>query len=444
MASAVTGINSGSSGTGLDVGATVDQIMYAERAPERLMQSQQQMLNAQASALRDIQSRLTTLGNTVNSLKDVSASMGARIASSSQSSILSASADRTATIGKHVITVNSLATTSSWYSDAVADGVFTPGDLTIQVGTATPITFTFDAGHSTLAAAAEFINTKQAGVMANVITDATGLHLALVSATSGAAGDIKLLQAPAEIAMHRGSTGANADVVVDGVPVQSSTNSLTGVIPGVTFELSSASPGTQVTVSVAPDAARARQAISDFVTSYNSVVGNINAQFTYNQQTGSAGPLAGNSSIRGVQATLLPAMSQVVKGNGAITSLASLGIDMKNDGTLQMNSTELDAALSQHFTEVQSFFQSREPEGFACRLSAQMAVINDSIDGPLAVDITGLGATSRMISDQIDDLESRLDMRRKTLLDQYSRIDTMLRQFPLIQAQLTAQLESLK
>ena len=60
------------------------------------------------------------------------------------------------------------------------------------------------------------------------------------------------------------------------------------------------------------------------------------------------------------------------------------------------------------------------------------------------VDAKGMDNSVSSINDQIEQFEVRIAMRRQVLTDQYTRIDTMLRQLPLLQAQLTAQLGSLK
>ncbi len=72
----------------------------------------------------------------------------------------------------------------------------------------------------------------------------------------------------------------DAQLTVDGVPVDSGTNTLTGAIPGVTLSLGAADPNTPVLVSVQPDTTTASQAIQNFVDAYNAVIGSINGQYT--------------------------------------------------------------------------------------------------------------------------------------------------------------------
>ena len=58
-----------SGSTGLDVGATVAQLMQTERVPEQQWLAQQKTIAAQASALREFNSRLETLETRANTLR---------------------------------------------------------------------------------------------------------------------------------------------------------------------------------------------------------------------------------------------------------------------------------------------------------------------------------------------------------------------------------------
>ena len=60
------------------------------------------------------------------------------------------------------------------------------------------------------------------------------------------------------------------------------------------------------------------------------------------------------------------------------------------------------------------------------------------------MDLNGIKAEQESLSDQIEAYEVRMEMRQQLLLEQFSKIDAMLRQLPLLQAQLTAQLGSLE
>jgi flagellar hook-associated protein 2 len=441
-----SGLGSVSSGSGIDVQAFVDQIIYADRAPVRLLQTQQTQFNAQATALRDLATKLSTLETAMDALRDTSGEFNAKTVSASDEAILTATASASALAATHTISVTALATTSSYYTGQLAEGSteFGAGAFQIQVGSGAPVTITVDDTRNTLDELVSHINSLGTSVAASVITDTTGARLSLVSKSSGAAGDLAISGNTTGLSFTKAVTGANATLTVNGVPVETTSNTVTGVIAGVTLSLSALSLGTPVTITVKPDTSQANQAVKDFVTGYNALLGAINTQFTYNAATKKAGPLASDSSVRLLQQQLLSAIQYSISGNGGIVNLATMGVDVSNDGTLTIDNAELDDALADHFAEVQNFLQSLTPAGFARKFSTTLDALGDSVDGPLNIALGGVNRTLDTISDQIRNFESRLELRRQALTEQFSRIDALLQRLPTLMSQISNQLSSLR
>jgi flagellar hook-associated protein 2 len=155
------------------------------------------------------------------------------------------------------------------------------------------------------------------------------------------------------------------------------------------------------------------------------------------------GPLSGDSTVRVLQEELLSQFRYSNDKNGSMATLSSLGVTMKNDGTLAIDTTNLNNQLQFDFAHVKSFFQGTKSEGFANAFASAMDGLNHSVDGPLVVDLKGNTETQKSLQRQIEDFEVRIAVRQQQLLEQYSRVDAILRQFPLTQNQLTAQLNSL-
>jgi flagellar capping protein FliD len=110
---------------------------------------------------------------------------------------------------------------------------------------------------------------------------------------------------------------------------------------------------------------------------------------------------------------------------------------------LTNNNAELDAVLSGQFTGVQNLFQSISADGFARHFNADVANLTDSTRGVLALNLTQNASTLTMLSKQIAAFEDRMTLRQQQLINEYSRIDVMLRQYPLLLAQVTQQLDVL-
>jgi len=437
--------NAASSGSGIDVQAMVDQAIQAASGPLQLMQQQQlAQLSGQAAALNEIEGKLTALQTAMQALSDPLGPLAAMAATSSNPSIVTATANPGAAAGNHLVVVNALATTSSAYSAAFASATapLNTGSFTLQVGSNAPVTVTVDSTNNTLSGLAATINGLNAGVTASVVTDAAGARLVLVSATSGTAGTISISNDTVGLGFTV-NPGTDASLTVDGVPISSSSNQINGVIAGVTLNLQAAAPNTAVAISVAADTNAITTAIENFVSAYNAVVQDINSQFAVDPTTHTAGVLAGDSALRMVQEQLLNLVTTAVPVNGTTVNLESLGIHMQDDGTLQVDSGQLNGELTSNPGLVLGFFQNSTQTGFAQVFSNTLTALTDVTSGPLNVDLAGIQQMESTLNDDVANFQARLDLKRQQLLDEFSRVDAILRELPVLQQQIAQQLGTL-
>ncbi len=448
LSSILGNVNDAFSGktTGIDVGTVVSELMEVERQPETQWQNEQTTINSQVSALTTMNSQMTSLYDSVNNLKDIMGAFSQKTTGSSDDSIVSASADNTAVAGTHTVVVSKLATTSSSYSDYIPSGSSLAGtEIDIKYGSnpSNPVstdTIDIPSTDTTLQQAASYINSGSYGVTASIMTDSTGSRLVLNSNTSGANGNLTVSNSSTNFSS---AAGVDAQLTVDGVPVDSSTNTVTGAIAGVTLSLGSADANSSVLISVQPDTTGAASAIQDFVTAYNNIMGSINAQYTVDPTTSSEGVLAGDSMLRGLQSQLLGLVSTTTSAAGQYVNLQSMGIEMQDDGTLQINTSALSTALSSNFSDVQNFFQSASPAGWGQTVGTQLLQMTDPTIGPISADISGLNQSNQSLTNQINDFEVRMATVQDQLTTQYDNLNTLLEQYPMQMQQVAAQLGSL-
>lgn len=450
MATSITNLlSSTNSGTGLGQGIDVQQFVTLALASAQQnitqLQNQQTTLTSQTTALQQITTDLNNLQTAALALNDPLGALSALVTTSSNSNAVTATAASTASAGTHSITVNSLATTSSYYTAPVATSS-TPlatGTFQIQVGSGAPATtITVDSTDKTLDGLAAAINNQNIGVQASVINDANGARLAIVSSTSGAPGDLTISGNTTGLNFNKAVTGLNASLVVDGVPISSTSNTVTGVINGVTLNLASAAPSTPVAITVAPDTTQATNAVNSFVSAYNTAVNDINAQFAVASDGTGGGPLEADGSLQDAQASLLSAIDYSTTGNGGAVNLASIGVNLNDDGTLSVDSGTLSSALASNFSGVQNFLQNTST-GFASNLSNTITGLTDPSTGVLGLDQQGITQTSQSLTQQISDLQAALTVQQQNLTLTYAQVNETLQELPLLQSQLSQQLGSL-
>lgn len=417
--------------TGIDVTSAVDTILYADRAPERSWQAQQTTLSNQTTALNQLQTQSSTLSDDLSILQDPVGVLSSAVATSTNSSLLTASAVPGTSSSGHLITITNLAVTGSWYSAAQTSSSATLTDGTsfqITVGSGSATTITLASGNDTLDELAASINSQSLGVTANIVTDSSGARLSLVADNSGAAADFTVTN-DSSVTFKRANTGRDASIEVDGVPITSASNTVTGAISGVTLNLQGASAGTEIGLQIGPDTNSISSAINSFVSDYNTLISDVNSQFTYNKSTNVAGTLQQDSAVQGLQSQLLEA-SNYLASSGTYTTLTSLGITTNSDGTLSVNSTTLDNAITTNSTAVSSFFQGTANNGFAGSLSNTLNTYTDPTEGAFTVDLQSISSENQDLTDQANTLELYLTSQQKILTAQYNAADIAIQQLP--------------
>lgn len=423
----------GASSPGIDVTSAVNAAVTAARAPETNWQNQESTLQNQISAIGTLQTAATNLDNDVQSLNSVVGPLSARTVSSSNSSIVSASAASGSSLGNHVVVVSNLATTSSWTSGVFKDSstALPAGSFTITTGSGATTTVTTD-GTQSLSDIAAQINGDNLGITANVVTDASGSRLALVSNSSGSAANFTITTKTSGFGFTQAATGANASLTVDGISISSAANTVTGVVPGITLNLVGAQPGVSVTLGVSPDTSQAQAKISQFVSDYNTLISGLNSQFKFDGN--SEGVLATDSTVRNLQNQVLASLSFTYSpssGTTTVPNLTSLGISVNNDGTLTLDSSRLQNVLSNKFSDVQNFFQGNSMNGFANSLDQRLTDYIAPGSGAFTVDLQSANSQITDLQHNISDFETNYITPLKAQLQrEYSQAEILLQQLP--------------
>jgi flagellar hook-associated protein 2 len=286
---------------------------------------------------------------------------------------------------------------------------------------------------------ASYINSQNWGVTATVLNDASGARLAVYSQTTGSDGALSVTNNTTALNFNAPVGGTNANFTVDGIPFTSDTNTVTGAIPGVTLNLLGAYPGIQAQLTVGPDTAQAVQAINSFVSAYNTIVGDINQQFTVSPSTNSEGPLGSDSSLRALQSSLLAAATYS-RGSGQFTDLASLGITMNDDGTLSVDSTQLNQALATDPSDVVNFFQNASQTGFANNFATSLQGLTDSTTGLLNLDLTQNQQQQLDLGNTINNFHDQMTAQQQQLVTEFSQVNALIEEYPYMLEAIDLQL----
>ena len=339
---------------------------------------------------------------------------------------------------------------TSWTAPVIPAGETLGANSITMTGATTPATTATIATTSgetyTQLAAAINVVTPSLGVTAAATTDSSGNQSLSITSNDGTT-PFTINEPSADdstFAFTQATAGTNASLTVDGVPISSASNTVTGAISGVTLSLLGAAPAVPVDLTVASDATQVSTAINQFVTDYNTALGLVNAQFTIGS-TGTEGVLGSDSTVSNLQSTMEQALNyQAIPATATTTTvsnLSDLGITQNSDGTLSVDTSTLDSALTNNSNDVQNFFQGPALNGFASSMTNALATYTDPTDGAFTVDLAGISASNANLTSQINSFETNYIANQQTVLTaEYSSAEVALQQLPAEMANIQAEL----
>jgi len=278
---------------------------------------------------------------------------------------------------KTIATAQTLATSNTFNSLTSVVGT---GNLTINVG-GVAHTIAINNTNNTLAGIQQAIQAANIGVSATTVNTGSGYKLMLTSSQTGANNQIQIsvandgdgnntdnlgLSQLVTANMTQTVAAQDATVVVNGLTVNSSTNTLSEVIPGVDLNLLSADVGRTKRIEVSRDTSNIGKMVKGFVDLYNSMNDIFKTVQSYKKDDPNSknydptkGSLSGNSSVRMMKDEMKSVLQAQITGlTGAVRSLADVGIKTNLDGSLTLDSVALNQAVTSDLDAVGRLFSA--------------------------------------------------------------------------------------
>lgn len=371
-------------GSGIDLASILDAQLEAERlrhvAPFERWRSEWE---DKISAFQSLNAKLSSLHTTAKAL-DTESEFFVKGATSTDTDVLSATADSSAVNDSYTLEVNQLAQTEKLTHDGMSseDAVVNASGASAQFvytynGTTRSITVTDGTTLSTLV---RQINNdvQNPGVTASVLNDGSGgssaWHLVLSGQEPGSGYGITIEAATTLAGFSAADfaetqTAQNAQVRVNGYPasgwIERDSNTFADVIPGVNIALAGAG---SATVTITSDTEAVREKIYEFVSAFNEVRNYIREQTAYDTNTETGGILLGNYAVDIIKNRLNALVSTTPSGFRSDTdtyaNLMQIGISTDVDqgsetqGQLVIDESELNAALSENPDAVAELFST--------------------------------------------------------------------------------------
>ena len=470
MAVSSTSSNSSAGMSSIDVAAIVEQLMTVENKPLDKIKTQIEQKKLVISDLGTIKSKVATFQDALT-LFQAPSTFNNSLASSSDATIVSATASNGAVKGNHSVTVTSLATatrnTVTGYTSSTASATVdatngfaitvagttynTNGNKTVS-GVVTANAVTVLGASPSITDLKNWINGLGVNVSASVVETTSSSNWALMiqgtqTGTSNAVSFTGLtgLISPTTLTDTSVTAAANASFIVNGTTFSRASNSVTDVIDGLTLSLNKASATAQ-TINVGKGADISSEAINTLIKAYNDVMSTYRTMTANSSNSNKPGTFANSpttlSFINQIKEGFAKGMSYT--SNGALTtmSLSTLGIDLQLDGTAKFNSGSFATASAAGLRDTLALGVTM---GYVSSTSNLNTFITSQVKtgGVLSGQIDSETESVRMLTKGQDALQIRLNSIKKNLVSQYSSLNALLFQLSSTSNSLTIALDAL-
>lgn len=396
-------------GNGTDFDSIIEATVEAESTRLTQLEDWEEYWQEKSDSLDELNTTLLTLRTTLEAM-DTVAEFAEKGASSTDTSVLSATADGDAVDGSHTLVVNQLAQNDIWTNSATGES--NSGNSI----TTTDAVFAFSYGGeeysldisagTTLSELVDQINSNpdsKGDVRATLINDGSEYHLQLYGMDMGADNTLAVTSATTltgyEATDFENTQAAqSAQIKVDGYPtgadewITRDSNTISDLIEGVTLSLAEA--GT-TTLNVSTDTDAIKEKIVSFVESINEIrlliqeltsVTVEGEDATGSVMTGNYGVDIVKQNLQNITASKGLGFSYYDESSGIgdyYSTLSQLGISTDPDessetyGQLLIDEAELDEALANDADAVIALFAASE-EGSSD--SSDMTYVS-SVDG---------------------------------------------------------------
>lgn len=406
---------------GLDTSALIEAAYQQKLQPALRLDQKVEENAAKTQGYVELRNFANSLSNSLSALRSVAngetnafdLKTGSIFSSNGNTNPVTVAIDSSAAVGTFEIEVLSLArrmivTSGSQASNTDPlglDGVFSLG---VQGGASTNITITNGMSLNNIATA---INAESSnnGVTASVVQVAAGefqLRLSTVDPnqtieTSMVSGTNVMESLGVVTAggafVNQVQNPSAAQIRYDGILVTRDTNVFDDLVEGVEININSVDVGNTLTVNIEEDGASIKDAIINFVDTYNILQDFVSSQEALSAVEGAGAEdtavLFGDNTLR----SLTREITSLINGinNSAATTirdLSNLGIELNALGDLEIDEVKLDQAILTNYDEVRALFESNVTVAGA---GNQANIVRNTYNGPstsFTLDITTDGA----------------------------------------------------
>lgn len=413
----------GSSSFASDLQASVTRAIEIASLPMQALQADQTTISGETTELGN-------LGNLFNSLQTALQAIGSGTGNSAlqatvaDQSVLSASIAGNASPATYTVDVlnpgsssSAISNSSTAVTDPSTEDISGSSTFTLTVGTST-----YNITADNLNDLATAINSSGAPVQAAVVNlgspESPNYQLSLQATGLGAV-NLQLNDGTNNL-LTTLNTGTDGSYTVDGQPPGGITtdSSTVTLAPGLTANLEAA--GT-TTVTVSSSLSTVSSELSSFVTAYNAAFTELQKNFGQN-----GGALVGDSSVLEMQQTMNQMVGYIGSGSGSINSLAQLGVEFTQQGTLTFDSSAIAGLSQSQISDALTFLGNVNSGGYLQYANNMLNGITDPGSGIIATETQTLDSQNQSDQTQITNDQAQLTLMQTNLNNQIAQANALI------------------
>lgn len=424
--------------SGLDTDAIIRASVDAARQPAERVEAQKTLVQGQNQVISDLVGRLDELAEEVGKLNTPREIRSLKAEASDDAYINIDEETGFAEPGTYAVRVTSLArnevSASTTFGNKDA-GVIGTGSVDIAVGSGSAVTISYDATDSLDDIAAR-INDQVDGVSSSVLFDGTNYRLMVNADEAGLENSLTFSnETGASLGVTELVPPSDAVFSVNGVQVSRPTNSITDVIPGLSFELRAENAPTdpETFIRIDDDVDGLKEKIRSFIDTYNKVATLLDDQLSFSGEAGDikgADTLFGDSSTRGLQNNLSSLVTRSFSTRtGGSVSLGFLGLELSNTGLLTLDDEKFEDAIDNNREDLEDLFAGATTgTGFASELDDLVDRYTRFGDGIFSTKRDANASRIRFFDDQIERFEERASAVQERLSRQFAALESTVGQ----------------
>jgi flagellar hook-associated protein 2 len=436
----------------------IKAIIEAESQPIKQLEAHKATEQSKQKLFQEFKAKFQGIDKSLQDLSDFKKFREFKVDLGDGANVASVTVDKDkAEPGVYQIQVDQLASRTSIISNGFSDpdeAVLGTGFIVMNLPNGASKEIYVDPDDGSLHKIASTINANaDSPVRAAVIKDASEdddpWKLILTAKKEGVANDIDFpdfyfLDGDKDFHIDDAHPSKNAQLKLDGFPIEQESNQLPDFLPGVTMQLKQARPEQPFTLTITEDKQKMTGKVKELVDKLNGVFQFINQQNQIDEKSDTRNTFGGDTGLQTIEYRMRNMMHEGFgagsedKGNFHVVHMSDIGVEFDKAGSLGFNENKFEKALERDFDGVSEAITGSM--GFAFQMRSVLDGYTRPQTGSLAVREQGFNTRIRQIDNQIADKQRLLDRRQQTLTEQYARLEASLGKLQQQQQYLAATL----